>query len=80
VGAIPEVVEEGVHGRLVPVGDIAAIAAAVAGLGAEPATLARMSAASRRRVAGGYSIDRLAGELAGLYGRLCSTRLPRPVL
>ena len=80
VGAIPEVMENGVHGRLVPVGDIGAIAEAVAALDADRAALARMSAASRRRVAAAYSIDRVAGELAGLYGRLCRPRLPRPVL
>ena len=70
VGAIPEVVEDGVHGRLVPVGDPRAIAAAVEQLASDRAVLARMSAACRARIAAAYSIDRLAGEFASLYSKV----------
>ena len=70
VGAIPEVVEDGVHGKLVPVGNAQAIAAAVEQLAADRASLARMSAACRGRIAAGYSIDRLAGEFASLYSKV----------
>lgn len=80
VGAIPEVVQDGVHGRIVPVRDAQALARAVAALGADRAQLARMSAACRRRIAAGYSIERLAGELAGVYGRVCAPRVPRAAL
>jgi glycosyltransferase involved in cell wall biosynthesis len=70
VGAIPEVVEDGVHGKIVPVGDAQAIAAAVEQIAADRASLARMSAACRARIAAAYSIDRLAGELASLYSKV----------
>jgi glycosyltransferase involved in cell wall biosynthesis len=80
VGGMPDVVLEGVHGRFVPVGDAAAIAAAITALGADRATLARMSAACRKRIAGAYSIDRVASGLAGLYTALCAARAPRAVL
>jgi glycosyltransferase involved in cell wall biosynthesis len=70
VGAIPEVVQDGVHGRVVPVGDAGAIASALARLAGERATLARMSAACRSRIAAAYSIERLAEGFSSLYSRV----------
>jgi glycosyltransferase involved in cell wall biosynthesis len=70
VGAIPEVVQDGLHGCVVPVGDAAAIASALARLASDRALLARMSAACRGRVAASYSIERLAEEFASLYTRV----------
>jgi glycosyltransferase involved in cell wall biosynthesis len=70
VGAIPDVVADGVHGRFVVPGDAAAIAEAVAALDADRAALARMSEACRKRIAGGYSRERLARDFALLYSTL----------
>jgi glycosyltransferase involved in cell wall biosynthesis len=77
VGAIPDVMTDGVHGFLVPVRDSRAIAAAVERLARERALLARMSAACRKRVVGAYSIERLAEDFSVLYSRVCSARAPK---
>lgn len=71
VGAIPDVVDEGVHGLLVPVGDTAAIAAAIAKIAARPALVAAMGIAARRRIARRYTVARLAQDFAQLYRGLC---------
>lgn len=74
VGAIPDVVVDGVHGLFVPPYNPLAIAGAIARLGADRALLARMSAACRRRVSAHYSIERLAGDFRRLYAELCAAR------
>jgi glycosyltransferase involved in cell wall biosynthesis len=74
VGAIPDVVVDGVHGLLVPQRSPEAIARAIVRLASEPDSLARMSAACRRRIAGGYSMERLAGEFCRLYSELCAAK------
>ena len=75
VGGIPDVVDEGVHGAFVPVADADAIARAIESLSRDRAALARMSAACRRRIAGAYSIERVAGGFASLYSTLCAPRV-----
>jgi len=70
VGAIPDVVADGVHGVLVPSRDPKAIAQAIAALDADRAGLARMGAASRERVLTAYSIERLVDDFAALYSSL----------
>jgi glycosyltransferase involved in cell wall biosynthesis len=74
VGAIPDVVLDGFHGLFVPFQDPNAIAHAIARLAADRELLARMSAACRMRIAGGHSIDRLAGEFCLLYSELCAAK------
>jgi glycosyltransferase involved in cell wall biosynthesis len=74
VGAIPDVALDGVHARFVPPRDAAAIAHALRALAGDRAMLSRMSAACRRRVATGYSMERVAVEFARLYSALCGTR------
>jgi len=74
VGGIPDVVQEGVHGVFVPVGDADAIARAIETLSRDRASLARMSAACRKRIAAAYSIQRVAAGFAGLYASLCTQR------
>lgn len=74
IGAIPDVVADGVHGVLVPGGDPDAIYRAIAALSADRDLLARMSAACRTRVAAAYSMERLAGELYGLYSAMCAAK------
>jgi glycosyltransferase involved in cell wall biosynthesis len=70
VGAIPDVVSDGVNGVLLEPRAPAAIAAAISRLSMDRVALARMSAASRATVAAHYSIGRLAGQLGALYATL----------
>ncbi len=50
VGLVPEVIREGVSGRIVPIGDARALAAAVAALLADPVAAQRMAEAGRAAV------------------------------
>jgi phosphatidylinositol alpha 1,6-mannosyltransferase len=61
-----DLVDEGVTGRLVPPGDGAALAAAVAGLAADPELRASMGEVARRTVLG-RSWPALSAELIGHY-------------
>ena len=72
VGAIPDVVTEGVHGLFVPSRDSESIARAIGRLAADRDLLARMSAACRRRIASRYSMERLSGEVRRLYSEMCA--------
>lgn len=67
VGAVPQVVEDGVSGRLVPAGDPAALAAAVADLLADPAGAAALGAAARVSVAGRFERSRVQRRLGAVY-------------
>jgi len=78
VGAIPDVVSDGEHGVLVPPRDAEAIAQALAKLAADRICVARMSAACRKRVASGYSIERVAKDFSELYWGLCARPAPTP--
>lgn len=70
VGAIPDVVNDGQHGLLVPPRDARAIAAAIATLASDRVTLARMSTACRNRIAAAHSLERLAHNFGELYADL----------
>jgi glycosyltransferase involved in cell wall biosynthesis len=71
VGAIPDVLTEGLHGCLVPVRDGRAIAEALAMLHADREKISWMSRACRRRIRAAFSIERVAAEFATQYARLC---------
>ena len=70
VGAIPDVVVEGMHGLFVPLHDPEAIGRAIARLASDRELLAQMSNACRKRIAGSYSAERLAGDVRRLYAEL----------
>ncbi len=57
VGGVPEMVDDGVTGYLVPVGDQAALTARLTELVAEPERRARMGAAARRRLEDRFTLD-----------------------
>lgn len=69
VGALPEWVEDGINGYLVPPGDPAAIAVAVARLEADPAQAVRLGGRGRER-ADTLRMARLGPEYEALYARL----------
>jgi glycosyltransferase involved in cell wall biosynthesis len=72
VGGIPEVVESGVSGVLVPAGDPDALARGVESLIADPALRARLGAAAKGRAAALFSADVIVGKYVQLYRRVCS--------
>lgn len=65
--AIPEVVVDGVTGRLVPVGDDAALAAAWGEFLRDPVAGARMGAAGRARVHQQFTLPRMIDETVAVY-------------
>jgi glycosyltransferase involved in cell wall biosynthesis len=67
VGGIPDVVSDGVNGVFVPRRDAHAIARAIINFAADRGALARMSAACRRTIHSGYTIERQSDELSRLY-------------
>ena len=69
VGGIPEVVRDGQTGLLVPPGDVAALAAALDRLAADPGLRARLSAGARARAAE-YAWPQLAERVAAVYARV----------
>jgi glycosyltransferase involved in cell wall biosynthesis len=75
-GGTPEVIRDGVNGILVPFGDVAALAAAIGRVLADPALAARIGQAARRSVAG-LSTSVFAGRLVAAAGELRDARIRR---
>lgn len=69
-GGTPEVVEDGVTGLLSPLGDDAALAANLLRLVDDPDLRRRMGEAGRARVASLFSAERMADDIAAIYGSL----------
>jgi glycosyltransferase involved in cell wall biosynthesis len=74
VGATPELIEDGVHGLLVPPDDSAALADAIARLVRDPALASRLALAARHRACERYSRQAMVRRFEGLYAGL--TRQP----
>jgi glycosyltransferase involved in cell wall biosynthesis len=74
VGAVPDVIVDGVHGVLLAAADPQLIADAIRTLASNRDLLAKMGEASRIRIASRYAIDRLAGEFTRLYAGVCGAR------
>lgn len=70
VCGIPEAVEDGINGRLVPPGDVDALRAALEGLLSDPAGLRRMGAAGAERASERFTLPRMVDEIEGLYREL----------
>jgi glycosyltransferase involved in cell wall biosynthesis len=68
VGGIPEVIEDGVNGVLVPVADPPAMAAAIDALLTDDARCRRLAEAGKKSVAS-FSISRAMAEVAAIYDR-----------
>ncbi|HAM36797.1 MAG TPA: hypothetical protein DEB40_13295 [Elusimicrobia bacterium] len=75
VGCLPDLVEDGKTGFLVPPGDAQALAAALAGFISEPALADRLGAAARERFEKRFCLARFADETERIYGELLG-RLP----
>jgi N-acetyl-alpha-D-glucosaminyl L-malate synthase BshA len=77
VGGIPEVVESGRSGILVPAGDADAIARAAESLIADPALRAALGAAARARAREHFSADAIVSQYVELYRRVCEAPGPK---
>ena len=76
VGGVPEIVVNGLTGRVVPARAIHALARAVLDLAGDPAQRAVMGAAARRRVQRRYDVRRNAECVAALMGRAAAYPVP----
>jgi len=70
VGGTPAVVEEGLSGYLADEGDVATLAARLAGLAADPAVRARMAADGAARMHELYGEERMVDDIDALYRSL----------
>lgn len=78
VGAIPEVVEDGVTGLLVPPGDPQALARAILRLAGDPALRERLGRAARERIVQEHGLDRMLDRTEDLYESLLRDRSLSP--
>jgi L-malate glycosyltransferase len=72
-GGVPEAVSEACA-RIVPAGDVEALAEAAAGILEDPARAAAMGAAGRRRAEDLFDLDRVVPQYERLYGRVIGKR------
>ena len=75
VGGVPDVIQDGDTGLLVPPGDTDALAAALGRMAREPALRGRLAAAGRRSVADRFGRQRLVQDIDALYRRLLAKRM-----
>lgn len=74
VGGIPEVIDDGVTGLLVPPSDPAAMADAVARYAVAPALAAQHGAAGRDRILQKYNMPAMVAAYKSLYDLLCERK------
>ncbi|MGQ9576949.1 MAG: glycosyltransferase [Thermoguttaceae bacterium] len=77
VGGNVELIEDGVHGLLVPPGDPAAVAAAVERLLGDPALAARLAAAARTRARHQFTAEAMVHSHESFYRTLRNRNLAR---
>lgn len=70
IAGIAEVLRDGETGRVVPAGEAAPLAAAIAELVADGSRRSYLAAAARRRVERNFSFARVARDLGGIYHRV----------
>ena len=67
VGGVPDVIVDGETGLLVPVGDVAALAAAIARLRDDGALRARLGEAARTRAYAEFTVERMTERYANVF-------------
>ena len=78
VGGCPELVAEGVTGYLVAPGDGAAMSARILELAGDAGLRVTMGRAGRRRIAAGFSVERMVAEVEGIIVKLLDAAASRP--
>jgi glycosyltransferase involved in cell wall biosynthesis len=77
VGGVPEVIEDGKTGLLVPPEDVPALAAELGRLAGDPELRRRLGAQARARVDTLFTARRMAAEFTATYEALAASRPPR---
>jgi glycosyltransferase involved in cell wall biosynthesis len=75
VSSIPEIVDDGETGRLVPVGDVEALADAIGDLLEHPARATAMGEAGLALAQAEFSVERMAERTVGVYEEVLSSPL-----
>jgi len=70
VGGLPQAIEHGTNGLLVPERDVPALAGALATLLTDPSVRRTLGDAARHRVARNFSWSAVAGRIEGIYDRV----------
>ena len=68
MGGVPEVIDSGRNGVLVPAGDAAQLADAVCAALDDPVAMRRMEAAARETIVKKFTWERLMGEVEAAMG------------
>lgn len=79
VGGIPEVMEDGVHGRLVPVGDLCSAASAVAQILSTPGLREKYGQAAHRHIQDRFRLGLITEQYESLYERVLAGETTRRV-
>jgi glycosyltransferase involved in cell wall biosynthesis len=74
VGGVADVVQDGKTGLLVQPGDPRAVAAGISALLDDPGRARALGEAAKREASSRFTIERLADDLAGLYGELLARK------
>ena len=74
VGSVAEILEDGVTGHLVPVGDYTALGDRIAELSLDPERARAMGARGRDRARARFGVARMVDDMDRLYGRLLEAK------
>lgn len=74
VGGVAELVDDGVHGKLVPFGDVDAMAEAIVWMLEHPGERRRMGQAGRERIATEFSTERMVARTEAVYEEFLAGR------
>jgi len=78
VGGIPEIIEDGLSGLLVPAQDDQALAEAILRVMQDPGLAAKLGRAGQQRVRDHFSFDRLIAEIEQLYSLTSPSQITEP--
>jgi glycosyltransferase involved in cell wall biosynthesis len=78
VGGLAQMIDEGVHGLLIPPGDVDAIASAIGTMADDPAFRSRAGAAARERAECEFSVDAVAARILDKIGSRLRQADPPP--
>ncbi len=74
-GGIPEIIEHGRNGWLIPQGDEQALAGAILYLGRQPAICSKLAEQGKRHVASRFSAGRYLVDLQAFYSAICDGKI-----